>query len=283
MTSNSGPQMTDEEFTARMKGLGHSIARPKDAESSATTYEYILNCNAEDTQTLITAVQAAVLMAGTAVKDTRYDWLRTLYFGSGWQTDLRWRSVLLNIMGYNITDTSNPTGLHWICDRDSSTGLCPQSGVLAYTRRYDDNGATPDVIVMCDMGFDQPDYNYWFPGYSYFAEQPYDKPTLMLHEMTHSRTLVGNSYTIDVPDKTWYSWFQGLGFWTGGCYRHSCTVRLAAGNGWDGYTPLNNAQNFAWYSKYIRYRSVPRVTGKYSLTCVRNRDCINGNGLCWLS
>ena len=244
-------EMPQKEFTAKVSGLSKSAPGDKDASEGTTMYDYILNCDAQDTQTIIKSAQAASLMAGNAVQDTRYDWLRTLYFGSGWESDLTWRSLLQHIQGFNITDTSNPTGISWICDRASEKGLCPESGVLAYTYRYGD-GVTPDYIVLCDMFFDLSDYNYWFPGYTYFAEQPYDKPSLILHELTHADSVVGNIYTTDVPDKTWYSWFQGLGLWSGGCYRHSCAVRLAAGKGWDGYGPLNNAQNFAWYSKYIR-------------------------------
>lgn len=251
LKTNTGPQMPQKEFTEKAKGLSKSTSKEKDASEQTTTYDYILNCDAQDTQTVIESAQAAAIMANTAVQDRRYDWLRTLYFGKGWESNLKWRSILQSIAGFNITDTSNPTGVSWICDRASEKGLCPESGVLGYTYRYGD-GVTPDYIVVCDFFFTLSDYNYWYPGYTYFAEQPYDKPTLILHELTHADSVVGSGYTIDVPDKTWYSWFQGLGLWSGGCYRHSCAARLAAGKGWDGYGPLDNGQNFAWYSKYIR-------------------------------
>ena len=128
--------------------------------------------------------------------------------------------------------------------------LCaPSKEPLNKTYRYGDRN-TPDYTLLCGMWFGLPNDKYWFPCYSYFAEQPYDKPTLVLPELTHS--VIGVSYTIDALDKRWYSWPQGLGLWSGGCYRHSCTARLAAENEWNGYKLINNAQGFAWYAKYIR-------------------------------
>lgn len=249
---STGPQMSNFEFSEKIKTMDKSTAGAEDAPEAMTVYPHILNCGAQDTQTVITFAQEAATMAHNALRDTRYDWIRTLYFGKGWPSNLVWRNILLPIEAFNISDTSNPTGVTWICDRASERGMCPEKGVLAYTFRYND-GKTPDYVVLCDMFFGLPDYNYWFPGYTWFQEQPYDKPSLILHELTHSGSVVGPNYTIDVPDKTWYSWFQALGIWSGGCYRHSCAARLAAGKGWDGYGPLNNAQNFAWYAKYIRY------------------------------
>lgn len=112
-------------------------------------------------------------MADAALRDTKYEWLRNLYFGDTWRLSggtNAWSRILAGIAQYNVSAHAQPgAALTWVCDRSNAIEPCADSGFFSSMTVYaheTELQATPvrDVIVLCKPFFDLPEYNNWFPS-----------------------------------------------------------------------------------------------------------------------
>ena len=215
----------------------------------------VINCSPEDKLTVTNAVMGATQLARWALnpdtdiqrgQDWDLDGYKTKYWGS-YRNDPLIAQVYGAIGAYNISDPNAAPGITWVCDRAGTygQGFCNSVGPLAYA-----NNAVPR-IVFCSGFFSQPAIASWIPSWLLWAEGSSDQEDTALHEMTHIQALAGGEAIIDVPDEDWFSkWYLGLGFLQKACYSYSCTVGLGQ-NPWGDYTPLQNAQNWAYYAKTV--------------------------------